>query len=143
MNPKRVAVEMALAAAAGFCAYVLPVALDPDARHYEAAFLPFVRDAVEGVKPYSLAILFAIGVTFGLLGRAPVKLTGPATMAAFPVWSVVDMALGGDHNLIPIEWFFYGIISLCGLAGAVVGRRLRLRFGGKAHAPGSRTAGGS
>ena len=78
------------------------------------------------------AILFGIGVTFGLLGRAPVMLTGPATMAALLAWSVVDMALGGEHNLFPIEWFFYGILSLCGLAGAVLGRRLRSRLGGKA-----------
>ncbi len=34
---------MLLAATAGFCAYLLPVALDPAARHYEAAFLSFVR----------------------------------------------------------------------------------------------------
>ena len=132
VKPERVAVEIVLAAAVGFCAYVLPVALDPAARHYEAAFLPFVRDAVEGMKPYSLAILFGIGVIFGLLGRASVRLTGPATMAALPAWSVVDMALGGDHNLFPIEWFMYGVFSLCGLAGGIVGRRARLRREGAA-----------
>jgi len=133
VKAKRVALEIFLAAAAGFCAYVLPVALDPAARHYEAAFLPFVRDAVEGMKPYSLALLFGIGVIFGLLGRAPVWLTGPATMAAFPTWSVLDMAFGGDHNLFPIEWFLYGVFSLCGLAGGVVGRRVRPRREGETH----------
>jgi len=124
---------MLLAAVAGFCAYVLPVALDPAARHYDAAFLPLVRDAVEGMKPYSLALLFGIGIIFGLLGRAPFWLTGPATMAAFPIWSAVDMALGGEHNLFPIEWFIYGVVSLCGLAGGVVGGMLRSRHEGQAH----------
>jgi hypothetical protein len=107
--------------------------LDPASRHYSAAFLPFVRDAVEGMRPYSLALLFGIGVIFGLLGRAPVWLTGPATMVAFPAWSIVDMALGGDHNLFPIEWFIYGVFSLFGLAGGVVGRRVRSRREGEAH----------
>jgi hypothetical protein len=133
VKPTRVAVETLLAAAAGFCAYVLPVALDPTSRHYEAAFLPFVRDAVEGMKPYSLALLFGIGVVFGLLGRAPVWLTGPATMVAFPAWSVLDIVLGGDHNLFPFEWFIYGLFSLCGLAGGVVGLRARPRRQGEAH----------
>ena len=136
VKPQRVAVEIGLAAATGFCAYVLPVALDPDARHFDAAFLPFVRDAVDGVKLYSLAMLFGIGVVFGLFGRASVWLTGPATMAALPVWSFVDMVLGGEHNLFPVEWFIYGVFSLCGLAGGVVGRRARLRYKGAAQSRG-------
>jgi hypothetical protein len=124
---KRIAAEMLLAASVGFCAYVLPVALDPAVRHYDAAFLPFVRDAVEGAKPYSLVLLFGIGILFGLLGRAPFWLTGAATMAALPLWSILDMALGGDHNLFPIEWFIYGLLSLCGVAGGVVGIFVRRR----------------
>jgi len=132
VKPERVAVEILLVAAAGFCAYVLPVALDPGTRHYDAAVLPFVRDAVEGMKAYSLVLLFGVGVLIGVLGRAPVWLTGPATMAALPVWSALDMALGGSHNLFPIEWFLYGLFSLCGLAGAVAGRRLRAKRTGEA-----------
>lgn len=129
----RVATEVLLATTAGFCAYVLPVVLDPSTRHYDAAFLPFVRDAVEGMKPYSLGLLFGIGAIFGWAGRAPVWFTGPATMAAFPIWSVLDMALGGDHNLFPIEWLIYGVISLLGLAGGLVGRRARARREGMEH----------
>jgi hypothetical protein len=132
VKPARVTAEILFAAASGFCAYVLPVALDPSTRHYEAAFLPFVRDALEGMKPYSLGLLFGIGFVLGLLGRAPVWLTGPATMAAFPVWSVLDMALGSDHNLFPIEWFIYGVFSLLGLAGGIIGRRVRQRREGEA-----------
>ena len=133
VKPARVTAEILLAAAAGFCAYVLPVALDPATQHYEAAFLPFVRDAVEGMKDYTLGLLFGIGFLFGLLGRASVWLTGPATMVAFPAWSLLDMALGNDHNLFPIEWFIYGVFSLCGLAGGIIGRRARQRRDSEAH----------
>ena len=68
------------------------------------------------------------------------------------IFSGANPAGAGIRNSRPVILFddttdenvvFYGIISLCGLAGAVVGRRLRLRFGGKAHSPGSPTAGGS
>jgi hypothetical protein len=52
-------------------------------------------------------------------------------MAAFPSWSVLDMALGGDHNLFPIEWFIYGAFSLCSLAGAVVGVGWSVHFDGR------------
>jgi hypothetical protein len=130
---RRIAAEMLLAGVAGLCAYVLPVALDPAARHYHAAFLPFVGDAVEGMKPYTLALLFGIGLIFGLVGRAPFWLTGPATMAAFPIWSILDMARGGEHNLFPIEWLVYGLVSLLGLAGGVVGHLVRSRHQREAH----------
>ena len=108
---------------------VVPVALDPGAHHHQAAFLPLMRDAVEGMRVYSLALLAGIGILLGVFGKGPVWLTGPATMAAFPLWSAIDMAMGEDHNLFPIEWFLYGVFSLCGLAGALGGRVARQQSG--------------
>jgi peptidoglycan/LPS O-acetylase OafA/YrhL len=122
MRIGRVSLEVVVAAAAGLCAVVVPVILDPGTTHYSAAVLPVMRDAVEGMHLYSLALLVGIGILLGPFGKAPVWLTGPATMAAFPVWSVIDMAMGQDHNLFPIEWFLYGLVSLCGLAGALAAR---------------------
>ena len=46
---------MLLAATAGFRAYLLPVALDPAARHYEAAFLSFVRGNAFNVAVFDVA----------------------------------------------------------------------------------------
>jgi hypothetical protein len=43
VKPKRVAVEILLSAAAGFWAYVLPVALDPAARHHDGRLPELVR----------------------------------------------------------------------------------------------------
>jgi hypothetical protein len=90
-----------------------------------AAILPVAGDAVKGMKLYSLVLRFGIGVSFGFVGRAPVWLTGPATMVAVPIWSVFDMAAGGEPNLFLIERLIFGVFSLCGLAGAVVGRLVR------------------
>lgn len=121
----RIAAEVVLSATAGFLACALPVVLDPDAVHHPAAFLPVVGDVAEGMKPYSLVLLFGIGFILGWIGSGAVWLTGPATAAVFPAWSVLDMALGGDHNLFPIEWLIYGMYSLCGSVGGVLGRGCR------------------
>lgn len=106
----------------------LPVILDPGPRHYEAAFLPFMRDVVEGMKPYSLALLFGVGAGLGALGTAPSWGLGFASVATLPAWSAIDLALGGTgHNLLPIEWFVYGLYGLVATSGALTGRAVRKR----------------
>jgi len=123
--------EVAIAAILGFAAVVVPVLADPGRRRHDAAFLPFVRDAVEGMQLVSLPLLAGAGLLLGLLGRAPVWLVGPATMLAFPLWSTIDLiwdtafGAGDNHNLLPFEWCVYAGLSLLGLAGAYVGRLLQ------------------
>jgi hypothetical protein len=134
MRIGRASLEVAIAAGAGLCAIVVPVVLDPGRPHSTDAFLPVMRDAVEGMHMSSLALLAGIGLLLGLFGREPVLLIGPATMAGFPAWSALDIVTGHDHNLLGIEWFLYGVFSLCGLAGAVVGRLL-WRFVRKRRSP--------
>ncbi len=106
----------------------LPVILDPAPRDYEAAFMPFMRDVVEGMKPYSLALLFGVGAGLGALGTAPSWVLGFVSVATLPAWSAVDLAMGGTgHNLLPIEWFVYGLYGLVATSGALTGRALRKR----------------
>lgn len=117
--------EMAVAIVLGWCVVVLPVLLDPATRHYPAAFMPFMRDAVEGLKVYSLALLFVLGLGLGTFARTPPWVLGFASVATFPAWSAVDMAMGGDHNLFPIEWMFYGFYGVIASAGATLGWLMR------------------
>jgi hypothetical protein len=84
-QPISIRAEVFLAAVAGMAVIVLPVAADPLHTHYSAAFLPFMRDAVEGMKLYSLGLLVGVGLLLGFFGRGSVLLTGPATMLLFPV----------------------------------------------------------
>jgi hypothetical protein len=126
----RVVAEVVLVAACGLAAVVVPVALDPAHKPYDAAFLPIVRTAVEGMESRSLAFLAAIGFVAALVGRAPWWLLGVATVAALPLWSAVDVVAGSvqgrsDHNLLPFEWAIYGALSGCGIFGAGVARWVR------------------
>jgi hypothetical protein len=53
-------------------------------------------------------------------------------MAGFPAWAIVDIVLGGDHNLLPIEFAFYAGYGLIGVAGAALTMSLRHMFGVRA-----------
>ena len=121
----RTLLEVFLAASFGLAVVVIPVALDPNARQYEAAFLPIIRNGIEGMKIYSLLLLIVVGAIFGYFGQAPVWLVGTATMAFFPIWSLVDMLMGGSHNMFPFEWLFYGLFSIFGVIGVGIGRSIK------------------
>jgi hypothetical protein len=121
---KRLLAEFAIAAVVGWCGMALPVLL-AEHTHYSAACLPVMRDVMEGIKPASIALLFTVAALLGLFARAPTWILGPATVLAFPTWSACDMAMGGDHNLFPIEWAIYGFYAVLATVGAFVGRAIR------------------
>jgi len=100
------------------------------------SFFSFVNDATEraGIFEYRIrqALFFAFGILIGW--RSPRKWVVKclATMAAFPIIAIVDMSMGSkEHNLFPIEFFFYGWVTLPALTGAglvqLVMRRARQR----------------
>lgn len=121
----RTLLEVFLAASFGLTVIVIPVALDPNAKQYTAAFIPIIRNGIEGMKIYSLLLLIGVGAIFGYFGKAPVWLVGPATLAFFPIWSLIDMLMGGEHNLFPFEWLLYGLESVFGVIGAGTGRFIK------------------
>jgi len=124
---KRATVELGAIALIGVTLFVAPVALDPERTRYESAFLPFVREAVEGVNAVSLGLLFLFGFVIGALGRVRVWIAAPASMVLLPVWSFIDLVLGGGHNLLGIEWAIYFLYALIPLPGAAFVRWLRDR----------------
>ena len=67
----------------------------------------------------------------GVAGRGPSWMLGIATTVTLPIWSVIDLARGGDHSLLGVEWIFYVGFSVFGLTGAVVARiaREKMRYG--------------
>jgi hypothetical protein len=125
----RTIIESAATFAAGTAILLLPVLSAPRHARYPAAFLPAVRDAVEGIRPISFLLLLFLGLVLGVAARASALLLAAAAVAVFPIWSVVDAALGGQsHNLLPLEWLFYGLYAVIVLIGLAIGRGARTVF---------------
>jgi hypothetical protein len=126
----RTVCELVLGATLGWCVITLPVMMDAARERHDAAFLPLMADVAEDMRPISLIGLFLLGVPLGWLGKAPEWASGFVCVASLPLWSTVDMALGGDHNLLPFEWLIYGFYGVLAYLGVVFGRRKIRRVGG-------------
>ena len=121
---QRFHIEVLLALVTGWCALALPV-FATDHTDYDAAFLPVMRDVVEGIRPLSLGLLFVAGVCLGVFAAAPTWVLGLGSVASLPVWSAIEMFMGEDHNLFPIEWTIYAFYALPSTVGAILGRAIR------------------
>jgi hypothetical protein len=125
----RRALELLTVALAGAAALAFPVLTGQAGRGHEAAFLPFMADVAEGVQGSSLLLLLLVGVVAGVFGKSPAVLLGLASAALLPLWSAVDVVMGGGgHNLLPFEWLIYGVYGVIGVAGAVGGRVVARRW---------------
>ena len=115
----RTVLECLIAFVCGAIILIVPVALAPDTfSHPEPAkFLPLVATAVERIEPYSLGLLFLLGLVLGYFARSSALVLAVCIVLIFPLWSVADIFLGGDHNLLPFEWLFYAFYALLPLAG--------------------------
>ena len=114
--------ESIIAAFVGIMVVTLPLVLRGNCNRHHSGFFPVVRDSIEYMEFYSVGLLFLLGLLLGLFGRGRFWIIGMCTMLAFPLWSIIDMLAGGDHNLFPLEWLIYGIMSFVGLFGSALGR---------------------
>jgi integral membrane sensor domain MASE1 len=70
--------------------------------------------------------LFVSGLLLGLLGRGHPFLLGLATLALLPLLAIAEMvASPTSHNLWPLEFAIYGVISLSAVLGAYIGRNVQ------------------
>lgn len=132
-NMFRVLSEILLGAVLGTAAIVVPVLLDPSTTYLQAIFLPFMG-AVERMGLGSIIALTAVGVFLGRFGRSPFWVLGLSTVSFLFVWSFIDQRMaavaGFDrHNLLPIEWFSYLVISAFPIMGAGFGAKWKKRNG--------------
>ena len=97
----------------------------------DAPLFPLIRTGVDAISTLSLLLLFGSGILLGLLGRANPVLSGLLTMALFPFFALAEVfADPTSHNLWPIEFLLYGLISLVAVLGACIGRFLQQRIKG-------------
>lgn len=122
-------IEYLLAFLCGAAILILPVVLDPDHVKYPATFLPGISDAVEGLNLYSLGLLMLFGALLGIYAKSSAILLAICTVSVFPIWSIIDIASGGDgHNLLPFEWAFYAFYSVFPLVGISSARLIKSKF---------------
>jgi hypothetical protein len=121
----RVVIGNISAAALGFAVVVIPAALTAH-RIYPAPLLPWVRAAIEEFSVVSAASFVAVGVLLGLMHPNRPVVLGVFMISAFPLIAVAEMVVDPtSHNLWPIEFIFYAVISALGIAGAYTGRMVR------------------
>jgi hypothetical protein len=112
----------AVAALLGLLAIVAPVWI-LDLRRYSAPLFPLIRSGVEGMSLLTLVFLFCAGFLTGCFGVGHPLLLGIATVALLPILAIAEMSvLSTTHNLWPLEFIIYSVISLCAVAGAFTGR---------------------
>lgn len=118
----RMLVASVVASVLGLVSIIAPVFI-LSLKHYDAPLFPWVRSGIEGLSFLSALLLVLSGLALGYRCPKHPFLVGVCTMAAFPLLALIEMlADTNSHNLFPIEFFFYGLISLIPVAGAYVGR---------------------
>jgi hypothetical protein len=115
----------AAASLLGLVAVLAPVWV-LDLRRYAAPLFPLLRSGVEGMSLLTLVFLFCAGFLVGCFGVGHPFLLGIATVALLPILAIAEMSVSSTtHNLWPLEFIIYGVISLCAVAGAFIGRFAR------------------
>ncbi len=83
---------------------------------------------IDGMRIESLHFMLLSGLLLGKARPQHAWIIGLATMAAFPVIALVEVIVDPtSHNLLPLEFIGYGLMTLPGLFGALCGRALRRR----------------
>jgi hypothetical protein len=106
----------------GLLAIVAPVWI-LDLRRYTSPLFPLIRSGVEGMSLLTLFFLFCTGFLVACFGLGHPLLLGMVTVALLPILAIAEMCVSSTtHNLWPLEFVIYGLISLCAVAGAFAGR---------------------
>lgn len=83
---------------------------------------------IDGLQIVSIPLLFAVGIAVGWADPRKFWLWGLCTMAAMPPIAIVEIILDPtSHNLWPLEFFFYALLTLPGILGAKAGSLVRFR----------------
>ena len=100
---------------------------------YEAPLFPFIQTAIENLSILpTTGLLILSGGIVGYLKPEKWGLLGFSTIVLFPLASIAEMILyPTTHNLWPLEFFVYCMLSIPALVGALIGSRLKNIFIGR------------
>ena len=124
MNRK--SVGLLIAPVLGLLSLLVPILIQPPARHRDAPLFPLLSDAVEGVGWPALLLLFTSGCLLGAFSTTRAMVLGAAAIAPLPIATVLEMIKDPtSHNLFPLEFVMYAFYGLIVVAGASVWRRFQ------------------
>ena len=123
-----------VAAVLGFISITCPPYIIPGKKvvSYEATLFGFIQTAIENLSILPTTILLMLSGCFvGYLKPEKWALLGFSTIILFPIVSITEMILHPTtHNLWPIEFFVYCILSIPAIVGALIGSKLKNIFKG-------------
>ncbi|MBI4656887.1 MAG: hypothetical protein HY746_09115 [Elusimicrobia bacterium] len=109
----------------GFAAVILPVILRHQIFPYRDTLFPVLRSGVEKLSLLSVIGLFLAGLLAGIKSPFRPSVNGLLTMSLFPVIAIADMIFyPTSHNLWPLEFVVYLLLTIPGIIGAYTGRFL-------------------
>jgi len=77
----------------------------------------------------TFVILFVGGIILGRFFSIRPLLLGMFSMAAMPVLAILEMIVAPEsHNLFPVEFFLYAVVSMVTVGGIFLGHRIRYKM---------------
>ena len=124
-----------VAAVLGFISIISPPYLIPgkEVVFYEASLFSFIQTAIKKLSILPTTVLLILSGGFvGYLKPEKWRLLGFSTILLFPIASISEMFLyPTTHNLWPLEFLVYGVLSIPPLIGALIGSKLKNIFIGR------------
>ena len=124
-----------VAAVLGFISITSPPYIIPgkEVVIYDASPFAFIQTAIENLSILPTTVLLILSGSFvGYLKPENWRLLGFSTIVLFPIASITEMILYPmTHNLWPLEFLVYGVLSIPPLIGALIGSKLKNIFIGR------------
>jgi hypothetical protein len=141
-NPKEARVPLSnlmgvviVAAVLGFISITCPpyIISGKNGAYDEPSLFAFIQTAIENLSILPTTVLLILSGGFvGYLKPEKWALLGFSTIVLFPIASIGEMILyPTTHNLWPIEFFVYCLLSIPALVGALIGSKLKSIFIGR------------
>ncbi len=125
-TPLRYLIGLPTASGLGLASVFLAVVILEIPPNPQGGLFPFIFAEFSWL---TLILLFASGIMLGLIFcNHPLHplVFGFATMTALPALAILEVVQDPfTHNLLPIEFVFYGFVSLFAVGGAYAGYALR------------------
>ena len=141
-NPKEARVSLSnlvgvgiVAVVLGFISITCPPYIIPGRNgvDYEPSLFDFIQTAIENLSILPTTVLLMLSGGFvGYLKPDKWALLGFSTIVLFPIASITEMILyPTTHNLWPIEFLVYCILSIPALLGAWIASKMKNIFIGR------------